>query len=138
MKKHRIASAAIALFLAALVVAGCGHRKTLGKVSGNVATDGKPVANAVLGFHNQEAGIHILANVVDGKYEVKTADGLGLPPGEYAVSVHPPRVENPVGPMLPMEREFPSVPPRYRSEKTSGLTATVTAGVNRFDIEMRP
>lgn len=138
MKKHLAASAATALFLSMVVAAGCGHRKTLGKVSGNVAADGKPVARAVLGFHNQEAGIHILANVADGRYEVKTADGLGLPPGDYAVSVSPPRVENPVGPMLPLERDFPSVPPRYWSEKTSELRLTVSEGENRFDIEMTP
>jgi hypothetical protein len=76
----------------------------------------------------------------DGAYEVATAKGAGLPMGTYRVAITPPRVDMPLGPMtaLPKPQSYPNIPPKYHDPSTSGLTVTIKAGDNHFDVDMKP
>jgi hypothetical protein len=119
------------LLLLALVlcpVPGCGKR--LAEVHGRVTFRGEPVSGgASVLFENAEAGTYIVARLdEDGRYRVEMAEGYGLPPGTYAVSMRPPD----------LKPDFPSIPMKYRNPKTSGLTLELTPQGATFDIDMQP
>ena len=86
---------------------------------------------------NQQQGVHITASIVDGSYEVKTAD-RGVPPGQYRVVITPPLVDHPVGPILerPKPAKFANIPRRFRDERTSGFTAQLEDGDNVINFDM--
>ena len=70
---------------------------------------------------------------------VKTAKGDGLPEGVYHVAVEPPRIDTPVGTMVPLDRPpRPDIPEKYRRPATSGLVFTVQPDHNVFNIDMLP
>jgi hypothetical protein len=69
----------------------------------------------------------------DGRYEVKTIDGLGCAVGTYQVSIFPAPMVNPPIPFP----AFPNIPSKYRGAETSGLTLTVKEGDNPFDVDMK-
>ncbi len=130
----------VALVLLGLCLTGCGGpREILGKVSGKVTFQGEPVSEGLVIFSNTDKGVYMTAKLgPDGSYAVKMAEGSGLPLGTYQVSITPPLVEVPLGPMLtpPKPRAFPNIPPKYRRNETSGLTLTVEQGDNTFDVDM--
>ena len=68
------------------------------------------------------------------------AEGAGLPPGTYQVSISPPVEDLPLGPVQasPQPKEYPNIPERYRDPQTSGLTLRVRAEANRLDVDMQP
>lgn len=132
---------ALALFL--LATSGCGQR--LAKVSGRVTCNDKPVSGgASVLFSNEEMGTHIVAKLdPDGHYRVEMAEGLGLPPARYKVSVLPPQlhlslefIEKHRGKTPPLLAAFPSIPLKYRDPATSGLELHLTPEGATFDIAM--
>ena len=62
--------------------------KTFVPVSGVVTLDGKPLASAVVTFLPTGRGLPANGETgEDGKYEIKTMEQPGAPPGEYKVAV---------------------------------------------------
>lgn len=125
----------------ALAAVGCGRGEVLGKVSGQVKFRGRPVTEGVIVFSNAEKGVHITADLNrEGRYIVEMAKGYGLPLGDYQVTINPPLPDTPpVGPIPKVKvKEYPDIPVKYRRAETSGLTLTVQAGENPFDVDLRP
>lgn len=128
-----------------LLISGCGGGKPAGKVSGKVTFNGAPVTEAAIVFENQAAGVSAKVNLgPDGTYVAKTADSIGLPPGNYQVAVTPSQVaETDEVPLVAApsgnEQDPPSaIPAKYHSPATSGLTADVKAGDNPpFDFDLK-
>ena len=125
---------------AAALCLGCGG-EPMGQVSGRVMLEGEPVASGLVGFQNDAHGVHILAPInSDGSYEVKMAQGKGLPLGTYRVFVAPPLPELQMGAPDPDQQpeELTQFPPRYLRSDTSGITITVERWQNSLDIDMQP
>ncbi len=126
-----------------LLFAGCGGGEDvppLGRVSGNVTSDGKLVTAGDVNFVS-DAGFAASAPILeDGSYQIVTQYGTGLPVGEYLVSITPPPPpaatdpETPAPPPAP----HPEIPERYRTIETSGLKVLVENGDLEFDIAMTP
>jgi hypothetical protein len=125
-----------------LCLSGCTPGEELGQVSGRVAFQGKPVSPALIAFSNREKGVHVLADInADGTYRVVMAKGAGLPLGTYDVTINPPLVDVPLGPLmapLPRNQKFENIPQRYRQADTTPLRLEVKAGENPFDVELTP
>jgi len=125
-----------------LLAGGCAQREVLGKVSGKVTFEGKPVAKAMVLFQNKERAVYMMAPIDEkGQFEVSMAAGYGLPPGDYQVSISPPPLDAPPGPIMERpdyEDKFPNISARYRNPETSGITITVVKGENPLVIELRP
>jgi hypothetical protein len=114
---------------------GCGPaEEPRYEVHGTVRFQGQPIREGRVTLSNAAQGVHLNANVSpDGRYEVKTYRGKGLPTGEYVVSIQPPVREDP-----PVGDPWPFIPMKYRNPATSGLKLTVAEGDNPFDVDMTP
>ena len=133
------------IVLSALVVAiGCGQKEELGIITGQVTFEGAPVRDAKVVFRDYSKGVHILAALdTDGRYQVYTAGGKGLPLGDYKVCVSPSMPsagadidssEPYIPPDKPIRRS--DIPDRYRDVRTSNITVTIQKGKNILDIPM--
>jgi hypothetical protein len=134
----------------ALVAAGCDGQKppARGTVRGRVTLGAKPVTGATVLFTNAETGIAMNAPLDrDGRYEVKSHLGAGLPPGRYVVAVTPggvmtPDEEGPLaGDAKAARAKLPAtpVPDKYHKAETSGLTVEVKEGDNSpFNFALTP
>ena len=121
--------------LLCLLLCGCGSK--LAGVDGTVTLDGKPLSTGTVVFQNEGLPMGVGSLRSNGSYTVYTGDQRGLPPGDYQVTVsayqtRPGRdaMEEPIPVLL--------TPPRYNKPETSGLTAKVTPGSNRFDFPLQP
>ena len=130
----------IAIAATCAVVASCGSAEEQGKVYGKVTVAGKPIPAGVVVFSNAKRGVHMLAELrPDGSYELQTANGLGLPLGDYRVAVNPPLPEPAMpGAPAPVVKKYDRIPAKYYHMETSGLALTVRAGENPFNIDMEP
>lgn len=123
---------------------GCSGAEPRGEIRGKVTLQGQPVEAGTIVFSNQKNGVHMTATInSSGNYYVSTANGNGLPLGEYAVFLYPPLVDSPgprqaPGPNVTPPQLDPRWPQRYRGAKSSGLSVTVSSGVNVFDVDMVP
>lgn len=112
-------------------------------VTGSVSLDGSPVAEATVIFHTDLHPISATAlTTPDGTFQLRTYTPKdGAPAGEYTVTIEKVTEEqkipdNPEAPLPPIEITH-HLPKKYRSPKTSGLTAEVTeAGPNEFVFEL--
>lgn len=121
-------SQSVPLLLTVLLLLGCGSgtKGPHGGISGKVTLDGNPVTAGQVSFFSSEMATGGMATIqADGTYQLETP----LPTGEYAVTLAGP-VEEPGGPAAPPFK----VPPRYLQPASSGLTCTVSAGENTYDI----
>lgn len=134
------------IFLAG-AFSGCGDGRPKverGMVRGKVTFAGKPVTDGIVRFENA-TGISQGAELDgEGRYEVKTHESVGLPPGNYQVAVVP-RIGPAPGEVLlvngpPKENDskvFPDIPEKVRDMATSGLSITVSVGENpAFDFDL--
>ncbi|MEW4489604.1 hypothetical protein AB1L42_16095 [Thalassoglobus sp. JC818] len=83
-------SATAGILLLALSLTGCGKSDLpdIGRVSGTVTQDGKPVADAVLTFQPEGARPSYARTDEDGYYEVEYTKGvLGATIGNHRVSI---------------------------------------------------
>ena len=140
MKVRRLAGhfAAVAGLTACVGLAGCGGAYDA-TASGAVTLDGKPVTRGTVAYHPVSAGPSAYARIdEDGTYTVRTGREVGLPVGEYQVTVissEPPAVSQTAqgGPPPPGK---PITPPWYRTKQSSGLQFTVAAGDNELNLEL--
>jgi len=133
--------AVVVLLLLSLSYLSGEPGEKLGRVSGSVTFDGKPVTEGLVIFQNPAKGIYMTDEVdAEGRYEIIMAQGAGLPLGEYQVSVSPPLPKTPELGDIPgrpsAADQFPNIPQRYRDPQTSGLALVVEEGSNHLDIAM--
>lgn len=125
---------AIAVFLIGLVGCDSGAVPT-GKVTGTVSLRGKPFDLGVVRFVKSDgvpAGSARLGPA--GQFQFDEP----VPVGDYRVAIVPPGEEAPAGAPAPkLDQAMKAIPPKYRSESTSGFTATVKEGDNPFAFEMQ-
>jgi hypothetical protein len=99
------------------------------KVSGQITFQGQPVAEGVVNFISPKTGNASSGTLnAEGKYEIAE----GIPPGDYQVSVTPPRVTRPPmpGEPAPEAKPYTNIPEKVRTETTSGLRTAVKPGPN--------
>jgi hypothetical protein len=111
-----------------------------GAAGGQVAYRGKPVTEGTVTFYNLTSGYTAEARLgPDGSYTVTTPEG-GLEVGDYVVTVNPPIVidnSDPKTPPSQVEKPSPNIPPRYRTQGSTPLKATVQKGSNTFNFDMK-
>lgn len=119
-----------------VMLAGCGKKgPDLHPVTGLVTFQGAAVHDAQVVFENATQGIYLTAITnAEGKYQVRTIDGEGLPAGEYRIAVRPAPSDEVGLTKDPGVRK--DIPDRYRKSSTSGLSITVTESPSTVDIAM--
>lgn len=143
--RERIRAVCVAIFLGFAV--GCSD-SPYSPVRGVVTFDGKPVADATVGFSPKDVTVGRPAFGVtgsEGNYELSTLEpGDGVLPGEYHVTVTAVDIVESekakkmaeeygslVGDMrLPKPKETWRIPEAYSETETSGLEFTVKDGRN--------
>lgn len=129
----------VAICVSTGLIAGCGSStsKPSGSVSGRVTFQGQPVTSGVVNLMSKTLGAGASAPLgEDGKYRLN--DPLEV--GDYKVMITPPPPAPPRpedGPPKPRPTAS-DIPNKYRTEATTDLTATVKAGSNTFDFDMKP
>jgi hypothetical protein len=127
------------LFVVLLLAFGCDSGPQTGKVSGKVTFKGQPVKEGTVTFLNLTEGGAAEATInPDGTYAV--ASGVAL--GEYVVEIKPltemKDTDPGKSPPAPVEKPAPDIPRKYRQQGTTPLKATVNAGENEVNFEMKP
>lgn len=127
-----------------LVISGCSGgppKPVVGDVTGKVTLGSAPFAEGRVVFKDSTTAIEAVAELKpDGTFQVITPDG-GLRVGKYDVAVQPPPpiaidpLEAAKGATSPPDTS--KIPKLYREFATSGFKATVAAGKNNFDFEMK-
>jgi hypothetical protein len=136
----------VAALMAMMVIAttvGCG-RSDMGRVSGVIMYEGKPVADAVVSFRPQNRPMAFGRTDAAGRFTLNTySKGDGATKGVNRVRIEPwtpgPNSFPEPGqdPRPWKEPERPDIPKKYRQEETSGLTVEVIAGKrNEFTFEL--
>ena len=122
------------LLLAGLSLAGCGdHCRLSGKVT---FSDGKPVTSGMVIFSTasfQAKGeIQSDGSYIAGSEKVRN----GIPAGTYQVSVT--GITKSVPGMSGMPNFIPICDEKYLNATSSGLTCTVPAPGNKYDLVLEP
>jgi hypothetical protein len=117
--------------LGLLLMAGCGAGKPASaSVTGKVTAGGQPVTGAMINFMNPKSGAAASGDLdASGAYSI----AAGLPPGSYKVSVIPKSTMDQApktGQEAKKAAPASSVPLKFRSDATSGLTAEIKPGAN--------
>lgn len=119
-------------------IGGCGgtYEST---VSGIVTLDGTPLNRGRVTFYPTTSGPPCIGRIDEqGHYELSTGREVGLPPGEYAVTVvanEPPKQSKsdrggppPAGKLI--------TPPWYKTKQQSGLQELVEPGSNEIELAL--
>lgn len=142
--RHRFTSLLSITVLSATALCGCGGADTnKGLVRGQVTFSGKPVSDGMIRFESR-AGVSQNVDLdAEGKYQVRSYEGVGLPSGLYQVAVLPRLVASsspPLAGAAPPDdptKEFPHIPPKFRDISTSKLSIKVEPGTNPpFDFDL--
>lgn len=117
---------------------GCGGPYDA-SVSGDVTLDGQPLTRGTVSFTPTAGGPPAYARIDgSGSYAVRTGREVGLPAGEYSVTVvanePPAAAQGEDGGPPPAGK--PITPPWYRSAETSGLRFQVEPGSNDIDLPL--
>jgi hypothetical protein len=138
-----------ACWAACLLCAGCGPTAApTGTVSGVITLQGKPLAAGTVSFRNDEKGLVASMQLdASGRYELRFAGGKQIPIGMYAVTISPPEPHVLTAAELASEKSAAvknaappprqDIPQKYRFAETSGLSFTVDAGANTFDLDLQ-
>jgi hypothetical protein len=127
-----------------LIAVGCG-RQDMGRVSGRVTFQGRPVPDAVVNFLPPKGPASAGKTDGDGRFALSTfADGDGTIAGRCRVYVTPymespyPQefLKEPPRPAAPKDPR-PDIPEAYRAPATSPLSAEVEPGrMNSFEFAL--
>lgn len=117
---------------------GCGGPYDAG-VTGIVTLDGTAVPRGTVSFAPVGGGPAAYARIdSDGSYTMQTGRAVGLPSGEYQVTVaanEPPTIQRTAAGGPPPDGK--SITPEwYRTRQTSGLKYKVERGKNKIDLEL--
>jgi hypothetical protein len=127
------------MLAAALVLAGCSGGPPGGQVQGKVTFKGQPVKEGLVTLLNPTEGGAYEAKIgSDGAYAIENPVAVG----EYVVVITPPVeiVDTDPGksPPAPVEKNMPDIPKKYRMQGTTPLKASVKAGLNEINFDLRP
>jgi hypothetical protein len=137
-RSTRICIDCIVISIPLIAGQGCGGTYD-SAVSGMVTLDGVAVPRGTVSYQPVAGGPPAYARIdADGSYAVQTGREVGLPSGEYSVTVtanEPPAVQQTSqgGPPPPGK---PITPAWYRTKDTSGLKFTVEPGNNAINLEL--
>lgn len=113
-------------------LAGCGQTTVIG----NITLDGTPLSKGDISFTPVSEG-SVLTGQIDssGNYQLRLGTGTAIPTGSYRVKIV---AVEPVAPTRENPEPLPKLltPARYGDVSTSGLTADVKAGPNKFDFKL--
>ena len=113
-------------------ILGCNMGASpLASVDGAVTLNGKPIPDGSIVMVNDQGSIATAALQPDGSYSLK------CPPGTYLVAVTPPPAPDPLAPKVtgtPPKRI--DIPRSYLDVGTSGLSAEIKEGGNKFDFDL--
>jgi hypothetical protein len=133
--------------IACVIVPACGESGPtlpMGKVSGKVTYQGKPLTSGSVTFVSTETNRPNANGPIapDGTYNLHTQNfGSGAALGDYDVaisSIDPNELNTPLPGTAPLEKKIKStIPKKYGDPKTSGLKETVKSGTNTFDLELK-
>ena len=127
--------------LVVTLVVGCGQSGLeLFPVQGQVMLDGKPLADAGVTFLPAEKGPSASGTTdTDGRFELMTTNSIGAIRGTHSVVI----AKRKYVPIKPGEEPVPGglraewySPKKYANPSTSGLSADVGEGDNKFDFEL--
>ena len=135
MRSHSVSTVGLVI-LTFLCAVGCGGRKDMGRVSGTVTYQGKPVPEAVLRFTVKDKSPGLARTDAAGRYTLNTLrKGDGGFAGASVVTITPwvePFIERPddaiTGRKPPPEVPRPDIPDRYRTADKTPLAAEIIAG----------
>lgn len=125
-------------------VAGCGigDRKRLASATGTVTVNGKPVVASSVIFEPE------VRSARTGKFTLFTDDRAGAGLGVYRVAIVedapvaqvsvPNRESGAASAISPTAATVKQIAEKYANHGESGLSFTVTAGPNNFDIRLNP
>lgn len=128
----------LASVLGLLLIVGCGgggsetRNEKMGKASGVVTLNGKPIDSGTVSFSNPYNGFSASGDIqLAGKFAITL-----IPAGDYRVSIIPPMPKEAVEPstltVLPS-----GIPAKYQDPATSGLQASVPPeGVTDLKFEL--
>lgn len=117
-----------------LAVVGCSPAAPqVAKVTGVVRLNGEPVPAGIVIFQSEDGTENVMANLEQGKFELKTHDAAGIRPGKYKVAIKPPPPKYDSPPLADAAINDPrpldtTIPAKYYALETSGLTAEVKLG----------
>jgi hypothetical protein len=130
-------SAALTIVCISLLSAGCGPSgPARGPASGKVTVGGKPLPHGSVIFESADGKTNIITPIgSDGTFNASTAEGPGLPIGDYRIGVSPVGVAATVDapPLVgsaPTESKDPPIPEKYRKPATSPLKARIAPNAN--------
>ncbi|MDR0521169.1 MAG: hypothetical protein LBH00_04870 [Planctomycetaceae bacterium] len=129
------------LLTAVTLMSGCGTSRTV--ITGTIKLeDGSPAPVTGVVFTNKTDS-YSAAVAKDGSYKTADTSYKGLPPGTYQVSLSGGLRKKPVpvadGGMTPPPEVTYTIPEKYTSAATSGLTFEVKRGGDRtYDIVVKP
>jgi hypothetical protein len=125
------AMAACGALLAAMV--GCNAAGT-GTMRGEVTYQGQPLPTGTVTIVSTDGSASASGQIQNGAYEVQ---GAPVGPVRIAVSTPPPAAAPPPGvPAAGGETQSISIPGKYAYPDQSGLTYTVTSGVQTHNITL--
>ena len=135
-RRSAAAAGLLVLSVSCLLAAGCGGRKDMGRVSGTVTYQGKPVPDAILLFRPKDKSPGAARTDAAGRYKLNTfRRGDGGFAGTSVVTITPwveGFIELPddaiTGRKPPPEVPRPDIPDRYRTADKTPLTAEIIAG----------
>jgi uncharacterized Zn-binding protein involved in type VI secretion len=130
------------LVLSVATLAGCGE-KNWATVSGTVTVNGTPIGPGTIMFEpsgsadaRARSGIGNFKE--DGKYSIRSAGGRdGIPAGEYRVLIDGKPAES-SGDEQVDTTKLTRIPAKYLNPSTSDLNATLEAGDNTVNFDLKP